>query len=71
MLSDVFCSVSFSAAQPPLPRRLRQAQRGRDLVDAHASGCQSFDGKEFVCGQNHLGSENIYKRLCVLKQVWL
>ena len=55
-VKDVFCAVSSSgtidnvvvSVQPPLRRRLRQTQRGRNLLD-----CFHFNGVQFLCGKNH------------------
>ena len=70
VLNDVFCVVSLrqhdavcQLLQPPL--RCRQAQRGRDLLVAHANGCHFFDGKEFLCGQDRPGGENTFQHLCL------
>ena len=56
MLNDVFFRCAFE-------RDDEQAQRGRDLLVAHASGCRFFDGKEFLCGQDPSRCENAYKYL--------
>ena len=55
--------------QAPVRCRLRQAQRGRDLLAARAGGCHFFDGKEFLCGQDHSRCENAYKQLGFVSNV--
>ena len=49
--------------QPPPRRRLRQNQRGRDLLVDHASGCHLFAGKEFLYLQDHSCCQNAQKHL--------
>ena len=70
-VSDVFCAVSSSgtmdnvvvSVQPPLHRRLRHAQRGRDLLDCHL-----FDGVQFLSGKNqylaklHVNTQDLKQR---------
>ena len=43
------CSARKTGSSCPL----RQAQRGRDLLVAHASDCHLFSGEELVCGKDH------------------
>ena len=51
--------------QPPLRRRLRQAQRGRDLRLAHAMGCQPcVDGEEYL-SETHHDAHNMLVNACV------
>ena len=60
MLSDVLYAVSLSGTMRTLTITI-QAQRGRDLLDAHASGCHFFDGKELVCGKDISHAELLTK----------
>ena len=53
------CATPSEPPQPPLRRRLRQTQHGRDLLVAHASDV----GKEFLCGQDYSHCKNVYKHL--------
>ena len=46
------------------------AQRGRDLVDAHASGCHFFDGLGFQCGQGH-NARKLLVNTWYLRNMWL
>ena len=62
-------ALRAESLQAPLRCRLRQAQRGRDLLVARASGCHFFDGKEFLCGQDHSRCENAYKQLGFVSNV--
>ena len=40
------------------PRRLRQVQRGRELLVAHALGCHIFNGVECLRGAHHSGMQD-------------
>ena len=62
----VFCARFDTRAQPlqpPLRRRLRQPQRVRDLLAAHASDCHLFNGVHFLCGKDHSRCEHAHKHL--------
>ena len=51
-VNEVFCAVSLSGTTTA-SSRLSQAQRGRDLLVAHASGYPLFNGVQFLCGADH------------------
>ena len=44
----------LSANAAPLRRRLRQAERCRDLLVAHANGCNLYNGVRFLCDKDHV-----------------
>ena len=64
-VNDVFCGCFDTRAQPlqpPRRRRLRQAQRGRNLLGARASGCHLFNlfnGEEFLHGTHHYARKHL------------
>ena len=64
-----FCAVSFSGT-PSLRRRLRQAQRGRDLLVAHPRDCHFFGGKESLCGKDRF-ARRMLANTWDLSQMWL
>ena len=53
------CQMPVNDVQPPLRRRLRQAQRCRDLLVAHASSCHLFNGVQSLCGADHFARKRL------------
>ena len=56
--------TNHTLALPPLRCRQRQAQRGRDLLVAHASGCHIFDHSRCENAYKHLGFESNVGVVC-------
>ena len=62
VLMTCFCAVSLNGnlritvqkSRLPLRCRLREAQRGRDLLGAEASGRQAINGETLICGSHHV-----------------
>ena len=67
VLNDVFLRCVFERHDAKSRGRLRQAQRGRDLLVSHAKASHLFDGKEFLCGQDHSRCENAHKHYVFLR----
>ena len=63
-LAQCLSAAPCGLSAPTASLSTAAGQRGRDLLVAQPSSCHFFDGKEFLCGEDHLGSENTYKHLC-------